>query len=253
MDIWKITIAIFVILICFACLYYMSLFREKANVERVIDEASKRAEYTPTLFKIYDKSSDNVCDRLIVIAPFDWYLWAVRGELYILNPEGGIKCAQNTTPAIQVLADQFLETCLKLDLNSILDVYVNGKVPHVVSYEINETTFTILSAINILVRNYIYFDISTSASPSTNGGILNRLKLKHLEDGDDDDKSNIDGGDDDDAKTKTNANHSRTKRSLNDKIRNGRLLSGKDVINVTTTRGHSDLYKYYRLHTSEMS
>lgn len=247
MNIWSIIITITVIIISIACLYYMYLFKRRANTDAIIDEAVLRAEYTPTIFKIYDKSTDEICNRFIVVSPFDWYIWACRGELYILNPESGIKCSPNTTPAVQVLKDQFLETCLKLNLNSILDVYVNGKTPYIVPYEIESTTFTILSALNILMKEYITF---------------------HVDDDDDDD---------DDIQTRINNNnypklakmrHLTGDDLMNDffvtnivdehvKKRAYRVLSSEDVIKITTPRipsaqNLSELQKYYSKHTAKM-
>lgn len=227
----------------------MYVFRQKANVNGIIDEAEKRAEYTPTIFKIYDKSTNEICNRLIVVAPFDWYIWACRGELYILNPEGGIKCAANTTPAVQVLADQFLETCLKLNLNSILDVYVNGKIPYVVQYEITTTTFTILSALNILMKNYITFDVEKSAIDIDTISAMSRSvvvtnkqissNIRHLTDADILAENFI----------------SETDTDSNAILNMSRVLSKSDVVAITTIRGSrnmSELYKNYYKHTSNL-
>lgn len=260
MDVWKIVITITIILICLAALYFIYQFRKKANVEEVIDEAVKRAEYQPTIFKIYDKSSKKVCNRLIVVSPFDWYIWACRGELYILNPEGGIKCAPNSTPAIQVLKDQFLETCLKLNMNSILDAYVNGKVPYTVPYEINSKTFTILSAINILVKDYITFDIedhlynnhdhvdgggveSTTYMKQITSDVQKRFKrIRHLTDHD---------------VLTENFEYSNDMDRINDENTYGfmgRSLTASSVVAKTTKQvpNISKLYEQYTKHTSKL-
>lgn len=221
MDIWVLVITVAIIIISIVCLYYMYVFKKAASVDNIIDEAARRAEYSPTIFKIYDKSTAEVCNRLIVVAPFDWYIWACRGELYILNPEGGIKCAANTTPAIQVLPDQFLETCLKLNLNSILDAYVNGHVPYVEPYEITTTTFTILSALNILMKKFITFgDTSPAASKLTN--------MKHL--------------------TPHDILYENAGADVVDSSRSFRVLSARSVISVTTSKNSKDLQKFYSKH-----
>nr|DBA13079.1 TPA: 19kDa protein [Oryctes rhinoceros nudivirus] len=240
MDIWSIIITATVIIISIACLYYMYAFKRRANTDAIIDEAVLRAEYTPTIFKIYDKSTDEICNRFIVVSPFDWYIWACRGELYILNPESGIKCAPNTTPAVQVLKDQFLETCLKLNLNSILDMYVNGKTPYIVPYEIESTTFTILSALNILMKEYITFHVDDTPTLVNNNNLPKLAKMRHLT------------GDDlmnDFLVTNIFDEHAK-KRAY-------RVLSGEDVIKITTPRipssqNLSELQKYYSKHTAKM-
>lgn len=225
MDIWAVIIAIAVIIISCICLYYMYIFKQKASVDKIINEAARRAEYSPTIFKIYDKSTDDVCNRLIVVAPFDWYIWVCRGELYILNPEGGIKCAANTTPAIQVLSDQFLETCLKLNLNSILDTYVNGHAPYIEPYEITTKTFTILSALNILMKKFITFDI---ANTSTNP-ISAFSNMKHLT-------------------TEEILNENATAVDQIDSATNFRVLSAENVVKITNPKSGKNLQQQYAKH-----
>lgn len=211
----------------------MYAFKHKASVENIIDEVSKRAEFSPTTFKIYDRSTADICNRLIVVAPFDWYIWACRGELYILNPEGGIKCAANTTPAIQVLSDQFLETCLKLDLNSILDTYVNGKIPYVVPYEITTTTFTILSALNILMQEYITFDIQNS-NTGANSTLAAFSRMKHLT-----------------IEEISSENAESTQVSGFADRPEFRVLSAENVINITSPKIAKNLLHQYTKHTSQ--
>lgn len=158
MDRWDQLIVIFVCIITFVCIYYMYFVKKQANINRLFDESVKKSEFEPTIFKIYDKSSETVCNRLIVVDPFHWYIWACRGELYILNPEGGIRCQRDSTPAIRVYATQFVETCLRLNMNSILKSYMTNNLPKIVPYEIDGKTFTIFSALNILMKDYITFD-----------------------------------------------------------------------------------------------
>ncbi|AYP97938.1 19K protein [Mauternbach virus] len=163
-SILQIGLTIIIVIICLVCLVYMYIFKRNANVDNIINQSVEKSQYHPTVFKIYDKSSETNCNRVIIVEPFGWYLWAIRGELYILNPESGIRCSHGSMSAIQVFATQFVETCLTLDMNSIYLGYINGKTPKIVPYEIDDTTFTILSAINILVKNYIHFDLETSTS-----------------------------------------------------------------------------------------
>ncbi|ATZ81492.1 19K protein [Drosophila innubila nudivirus] len=165
-SIFQICFTIIIVIICLVCLVYMYIFKRTSNVDNVINQSVEKSQYHPTVFKIYDKSTVNKCNRVIIVEPFGWYLWAIRGELYILNPESGIHCSHGSTSAIQVFATQFVETCLTLDMNSIYLGYINGKTPKIVPYEINDTTFTILSAINILVKEYINFNLETSTSVS---------------------------------------------------------------------------------------
>lgn len=156
--VWTYIVLVVIVVIEVIAATSIWLLMKKGDIRAVVDDAVTRAAYQPTVFRIYDKSTENVCNRLIVVSPFDWYIWACREELYILNPEGGIRCAANTTPAIRVYADQFVESCLKINYNTILEEYTKKTHPKIVPYDIEGTTFTILSAINILAEKWITFN-----------------------------------------------------------------------------------------------
>lgn len=158
MELFQLVVCILVLVISIICIYYMYYVKKEANVAAIIKKSVSQSEFTPTKFLIYDKSSQKLCNRLVVVEPFHWYIWAIRGELYILNPESGVQCGVDSTPAIRVYATQFVETCLKISMNAIIETYTRDLTPTVVSYDINDTTFTILSAINILAKSYITFD-----------------------------------------------------------------------------------------------
>lgn len=158
MDFGSTLLFVFTIVVAVGILIYMGRMRRRM-IAPVIDRAVERSTFRPTVFKIYDKSSETVCDRLIVVEPFDWYVWACRGQLFVLNPEGGsVKCQAGTTPAVRVLEKQFYETCVNLDLDTLLRAYTMTGVYKEVPYEIVGTTFTILSALNILCKDWVTFD-----------------------------------------------------------------------------------------------
>lgn len=167
-DILTTVLAILIVAIIFVAVYYMWRFNRNLDVKSLLNDAVNKSKFNPTSFHIYDRSTDEICDRLIIVQPFEWLLWAINNSLYILNPEAGIKCSTNSVSAIQVDGKQFIETCLKLNLNSILQHYQRDRTPYIVNYSIETTTFTILSAINLLAREYITFNIadtSTNATP----------------------------------------------------------------------------------------
>lgn len=158
MGYFQIIIATLVCIISLICIYYMYYVKKSGNFDGLIRDSVKKSEFTPTQFKVYDKSTETVCNRLIVVDPFNWYIWACRGELYVLNPESGIQCNANSTPAIRVFATEFVETCLRISVNAILNSYTLGNTPVIVPYEITDTSFTILSALNILTKSLVTFD-----------------------------------------------------------------------------------------------
>lgn len=163
-NIFSIILAVILVIIVFVAVYYMWRFNQNLGVGNILNAAVDKSKFNPTTFHIYDRSTPNICDRLIIVQPFEWILWAINDSLYILNPEAGIKCSPNSVSAIQVDGKQFVETCLKLNLNSILQHYQRGRTPHIIDYTIETPTFTILSAINLLVRNYITFKVNDNIS-----------------------------------------------------------------------------------------
>jgi hypothetical protein len=164
----SVTMNVFVIIIMLGTLVYVHALSNRMRLKPMIDRAVQDSEYNPTEFYIYDKSTERVCNRLIQIKPFDWYVWATGKDLYILNQEGGISCGPASTPVIRVLKDHFIETCLKIDYDSILRGYTgeeSNATLKVVPYTIESRTFTILSALNILVKDWIYFDTNVTSNP----------------------------------------------------------------------------------------
>lgn len=145
-----------IILVCFA-LYK----KTKVDGTKVFDYATHNSEYNPTQFLIYDKSTLTECDRLIRVMPFDWYIWCIRGEIYILNPQSSEHCSIGTCPAIKVTGTEFIYVCLNLGYVNILKGYKSID-PKVVKYTITSKRFTILTALNILLKDWIKFDYETT-------------------------------------------------------------------------------------------
>lgn len=165
MDMGDVFVIVLLVVICTVCLYQIYALRSTASVGSAVDGAIDRSAFAPEQFKIYDRSTATECNRLIVVAPFDWYIWACRGEVYILAPERGIRCSANATPAVQVFRDEFSETCLTIDFDSVLRQYVGSLPPVIVPYEITGTTFTVLSALNILFERTIPLAVGTETDP----------------------------------------------------------------------------------------
>lgn len=160
-------IFVFTMIVIFSSLLYLEMIRKRIAFGKYVDEAAKRSAFSPTEFHIYDKSTEKRCDRLIVVYPFEWHIWAIANQLYILNPEGGIICGAGSTPAVKVVRDQFFEVCLKIDYDSLLRGYTEGVTPSkIVPYEINSSTFTVLSALNLLVKGWVTFDQSIQPMPA---------------------------------------------------------------------------------------
>lgn len=162
------------VLIAAAALLYMLAARQSLGVAGLFDAAAERSAFSPTVFEFYDRSTKENCDRLIVVQPFEWYVWCCRGRLLILNPEGGIRCSAGKTPAVRVTASsEFVETCVDVNLATLIDLYRANGVYFRVPYELpsGTKTFTILSALNALAPEWIEIrDESTGGGDESTGG-----------------------------------------------------------------------------------
>lgn len=156
---WDWVLFVVTLLVVLLALSYLKRIHEQISIQTLVNDAVGKSAFRPTEFLIYDNSTEDSCDRLIVVEPFVWYLWACDDNLWILNPEGGVYCGANSCPAVRVTRTDFIETCLKLHVDSIVTAY-KKKPLFRIPYDIdkNETRFTILSAINILVKDWLIFD-----------------------------------------------------------------------------------------------
>ncbi|UBZ25675.1 PIF-4 [Carcinus maenas nudivirus] len=139
-------------------------------VETAIEKSSAETKYNPTFFEIYEKSVDGVCNRLIIVKPFMWHIWAISGYVYLLN-ESNKSCPLNYTPAIltpsnksESLSNQvFKDVCINKVYNDIVNSYITKIQPAIIKFEIEDlqqdlNKFTILDALNFLFTEYITMD-----------------------------------------------------------------------------------------------
>ena len=169
-------LSLILLIFCILILTIYLLIRNKQlNIYHVFDEATDKSQYKPTEFLIYDYSTDKICNRLIIIKPFDWFIWGYNGDIYILNPENGkTACTENNTPVIQIYRDRFHDTCITMKYDSILNFFTKSSIGSgddktivkktVIPYEISKDTkiFTILSALNILLKDWLYLKEESS-------------------------------------------------------------------------------------------
>lgn len=186
---WIIFIVFVAIIILVAVSFWgIGKLQRKIGVKRLVYDAIDKSEYNPTFMQIYDRSTEEECNRLIIVRPFNWYLWAINDNLYILNPQiTKAICPNMSTPAIQVVNENtFQEICLKLSLTAILDHYTNSETiePYTFEYTIENNTFTVLTAINwLLERNYIRFKVYKDYDESV--GVGGRYAIKKVSSTDD--------------------------------------------------------------------
>lgn len=184
-------VLLFIVVLLIIVISSIILYSKKnVNIRRIFDDAVYDSQYSHTEFIIYDRSSDAICNRLIVVKPFDWYIWACRDELYVLNPEGGVQCSADSVGAVRIFKDSFYEVCVMMSFQNILDLYMRPNVKtkrRYVPYSLNDIgstsqharltkenfyeiendinkedetkiTFTIFSALNELVKKWIKFN-----------------------------------------------------------------------------------------------
>lgn len=211
---------VFSVIITVALLAFLTWFNTTHNfIANLIKSLEIETKYSPTQFLIYDNSTEDKCDRLIQIQPFNWWIWACNGECYVLNPEGGLQCPINNSSAVKILDNQYIETCLNINVDNLINVYKKYKM-YTVDYTIPIDTqkFTILSALNILTKNYITFDTD----------ILQTRTLNY--------------NDDTDNAPQRNHYNSQT----------GRQISNENFIKITTNNrtsdNHNKLLSEYRVH-----
>ncbi|UVX94946.1 PIF-4 [Callinectes sapidus nudivirus] len=159
-----------VFLICF--ILGLIITNKPKLMENAIETSSSMTRFNPTFFEIYEQSTEDVCDRLIIVKPFMWHIWAINGLVYLLN-ESNKSCPLNYTPAILVpknksddLSNQvFKDICINKVLNDITMNYMKMQ-PVIIKFNIEdlqqeEDRFTILDALNFLFKQYITMDENT--------------------------------------------------------------------------------------------
>jgi hypothetical protein len=166
---------ILVVCILIIILFQFGLFKIKIHFEEPINKSLTYSELETTYFLIYDKSVGEECDRLILVKPFPWMIWAVNGNVYLLNTSN-YECPANKTPAVITpskitvnteditngMNDNgyvFVNTCMSIQTGNIMEKY-EDVAPVKVLYDIEELAsvkdkFTQLDALNYLFTKYI--------------------------------------------------------------------------------------------------
>ncbi|KAJ8670179.1 hypothetical protein QAD02_001438 [Eretmocerus hayati] len=185
---------ILVTLVLFIYIVYAAT--KSTGIQELADGAVNASDWaaSSTVFIVRDKKSDR-CDRLITISPFGWNLWCKDDSLFVLLPETSSVdyCSPNSTPAVRVFGDRFVETCLSSPVENILAAYSdtvmeNRTTTYRVNYNINRDTrvFTIFTAINILKNSgLIDYDPRYDSTIGKRAKHAEKIVLPHIDDGDD--------------------------------------------------------------------
>lgn len=139
-------------------------------IPNAVLSASDATKLAATYYEIYDRSTPEICDRLIIVQPFRWFIWAKNGLVYLLNATNQT-CPITYTPSTIVpgsvnLEDTFYSfksVCLYIVFNDIVESYKSNSIKVKLNFDIEEIQddpkkFTILDALNDLFKNYITMD-----------------------------------------------------------------------------------------------
>lgn len=152
---------ILIIVICIiSTLAWLYIMVDEKHFKNFLTYAAKEGAFNPTVFRIFDKSYKGHSNKLIVVEPFKWVIWNINRKLYVLNGEQGFKCSNDSGPAVRIMSrDKYINVCLKLNIDSIVHMYMTECIERVVPYVLEKNKFTIFSALNILCKTEIDFEV----------------------------------------------------------------------------------------------
>lgn len=130
----------------------------------IYEDAEYETRFQPAYFLIYDNSTEDRCNRLIRVQPFNWLIWAINDDVYIIETTSATICPLGTTAAVQVTPNIYSMNaiCLNVQFNSILNLYNDPiKIPYDLTDSSESGKFTILDALNILFREYLTVKFTT--------------------------------------------------------------------------------------------
>lgn len=155
-----------IIIVCLVLIIYSILVLGGVNISSkltdFVQHASEKTQFQNCYFLIYDRSTENDCNRLIVINPFAWIVLAKNEKVYVVTdmqydcPVGSFSCTR-----IHKNPDLFEYVCMKGSTISLLENYKNNnrgiyRIPFdVEKLQVVDNKFTVLDALNYLFKNYI--------------------------------------------------------------------------------------------------
>lgn len=132
------------------------------DLSKIMNESTDKANFEPSYFEVYDKSTENFCNRLIIVQPFSWYILARNGNVYVIT-DMQFNCPIGTTTATKLHRDQdkFMYTCLNGTLNVLIDSFKKSaqlyykEIFDIENLQSTKGKFTVLDALNYLFTKYI--------------------------------------------------------------------------------------------------
>jgi hypothetical protein len=145
-------------IIVFIIILIILFLNKPTKILNVHESAEEATRFATTFFLIYDKSLPDALDRLVVVEPFGWIIWAINNDIYILENTSAIQCQLGSSPAIKVTENIFsmVSICINIEPTALLNLYDD---PVRVNYDVLDSSspnrFTVLDALNILFREHL--------------------------------------------------------------------------------------------------
>lgn len=145
------------------------------SLDKHVNLASKLFNSKTSFFEIYDNSSVDTCNRLIVIQPFGWIVLAYCEHVYIIKTHMeaytafGVSsiCCEKTTLAMKLFAGKNKTlskkwVCLDIEFADLLEQYLTV-TPIVIEFEpdvspssnCTQQMFTVFDALAMLLRQQL--------------------------------------------------------------------------------------------------
>lgn len=130
------------------------------TMDKVLAKAFVSSEQTTHYVEVYDNSTDDVVDKLVIVNPYGWILWNFDGRLFIVNPEVGVQTCTRGFSVYEVSSNlAFVKRCVNAKLIDLLNFYHTKRTAEIVPFE-PKNVYTILDCIEFLSNGIVYINTS---------------------------------------------------------------------------------------------
>lgn len=140
---YAVTFIIVFFIILIACIY-------KNPVTEIVNSSSKETNFSPTFLEIYDKSTEDECNRLIVVYPFRWAILCYKNKTYVVDLDSPFSCPSGLHPGLKLHQSNNVQViCLSISAEDAKQRF-SDVPPTIIDYDLEGVEkFTILDAINM--------------------------------------------------------------------------------------------------------
>lgn len=138
------------------------------KISNLVQTASNSTQFHTSYFLVYDRSTTDTCDRLILIEPFSWIVLAKNKKVYVVS-DMSFDCPIGSFSATKIHKNDkmFEYVCMNGSVVNLIERYKNQnnqifKIPFdIEKLQVTTTRFTILDALNYLFKTYITIEEDT--------------------------------------------------------------------------------------------